>query len=131
MRANKSRDTRPEVLLRSALHRRGLRFRKHFMLREDQVVVRPDVVFTRARVVVFVDGCYWHCCPTHGSSPRHNAAYWTEKFDRNVARDHRVDEALRASGWTVLRYWEHVDPVEAASDVEQVLEGHRPLLTEP
>src|SRR4051812_41137052 len=107
MRRNPRRDTKPEVALRSALHGMGLRFRKDHAIRTQARVVRPDVVFTRDRLAVFVDGCFWHCCPLHGNVPRANTAYWVPKLDRNVARDRAVDAALQGEGWTVLRAWEH------------------------
>src|SRR5688572_22759595 len=109
MRANTKADTTPELRLRRELHRRGLRFRKHFRIRAAGVVVRPDVVFTRQRMAVFVDGCFWHSCPTHGTQPATNATYWQAKFQHNRIRDERVNEALRSDGWEVLRIWEHAD----------------------
>lgn len=112
-KANRRTDTKPEVALRSELHRRGLRFRKDLLIRAGGVRVRPDVVFTRRRVAVFVDGCFWHGCPLHGSIPKTNLDYWEPKLAANVRRDRRVDEALRDSGWSVLRVWEH----EAIGDV--------------
>ena len=114
MRRNPRRDTKPEVALRSALHRMGLRFRKDLPIRTPERLVRPDVVFTRARVAVFVDGCFWHCCSIHGNVPRANTAYWEPKLQRNVIRDRAVNAALEASGWTVLRAWEHEDPADVA-----------------
>lgn len=111
MRANPRRDTKPEIALRSFLHRRGLRFRKDYSVRLAERTVRPDIVFTRYRVAVFVDGCFWHCCPIHGTSPRSNAEYWGPKLEGNVARDRAVNEQLRNAGWTVIRAWEH-EPVQ-------------------
>jgi len=92
--------------LRSTLHRRGMRFRKHLPVIPG-LRCRPDIVFTKQRIAVFVDGCFWHRCPQHGSAPRANAHYWQPKLDANVARDRRNDEALAAAGWTVLRFWTH------------------------
>jgi DNA mismatch endonuclease (patch repair protein) len=88
--------------------------------------VRPDIVFTRARVAVFVDGCFWHRCPEHGLAPRSNADYWQTKFAKNVARDLRNNETLAGAGWRVVRVWEHEDPMAAADRVEQLLarSGH-------
>jgi len=68
--------------------------------------VRPDFVFRRERVAVFVDGCFWHGCPRHGTRPKQNGRFWREKIERNQARDRRVTRALRAQGWKVLRLWE-------------------------
>jgi len=127
MRGNRKRDTRPEVRLRAALHRAGLRFRKERLVVAGEVRVRADVVFPSARVVVFSDGCFWHCCPEHGTSPRSNVDYWGPKLARNIARDRRVDEALRQAGWTVVRVWEHEPPDSAASLIEAALRGRSPL----
>src|SRR3954451_10328590 len=84
------RDTTPEVALRKELHARGLRFRKEYRALPG----RPDVAFTRARLAVFVDGCFWHRCPMHGTLPKHNADWWVAKLDANVARDRRQDQLL-------------------------------------
>lgn len=122
MQANRRRDTRPERALRSILHARGLRFRKDLAIRAGQRVVRPDVVFTRARLAVFLDGCYWHACPEHGTSPKRNAAYWSRKLQLNVERDRAVDAALADAGWRVIRVWEHEESEAAASKVAGTLE---------
>ena len=121
MRANRRRDTKPELLLRSALHRRGWRFRVDFPLRTEDRRVRPDIVFTRRRVAVFVDGCFWHSCPLHGGRPRANATYWEQKLLRNVDRDKADSDSLERSGWTVVRVWEHESISEAVSAVETAL----------
>lgn len=110
MRRNPRRDTAPEIALRRALHSRGMRFRKDHPIRTTERLVRPDVVFTRARVAVFIDGCFWHCCPVHGNVPRANTEYWVPKLARNAARDRDVNAALVAAGWTVVRGWEHEQP---------------------
>lgn len=81
-----------------------------------EVRVRPDIVFTRARVAVFVDGCFWHSCPLHGRVPKSNLAYWIPKLEGNRARDDRVNSALASNGWVVVRIWEH-DNVDAAAEV--------------
>lgn len=122
MRRNRRRDSRAELKLRSELHRRGLRFRVDMPVRTADRLIRPDVVFTRARLAVFIDGCFWHCCPEHGNQPRANTAYWEPKLARNVARDRAVDQALRGEGWQVLRVWEHEDPEAVADRVVVVLE---------
>jgi DNA mismatch endonuclease (patch repair protein) len=95
----------------------GLRFRKHLSVIDD-VRCRPDIVFTRQRLVVFVDGCFWHGCPQHGTRPRTNSNYWRAKIDLNRDRDERQCLALAAAGWSVLRLWEHT-PLDLA--VERVL----------
>lgn len=122
MRANRRRDTRPETALRSALHALGLRYRVDFPIRlPGRRPVRPDIVFTRARVCIFVDGCFWHCCPIHGVEPTRNVDYWGPKLARNVARDRAVDAALADDGWTVLRIWEHDDPGSAAAVIADLV----------
>ncbi|WP_225755642.1 very short patch repair endonuclease [Actinotalea sp. Marseille-Q4924] len=110
------RDTAPEVLLRHDLHRRGLRFRVDHPL-PGLPRRRADVLFPRARIAVFIDGCFWHACPDHGTQPVSNAAWWSAKLERNVARDRSTDAHLAAIGWTVLRIWEHEDPSMAADRV--------------
>lgn len=121
MKGNRSRDTRPEVRLRSELHRRGLRFRKDYVIQLDGRRIRADIVFTRQRLAVFVDGCFWHGCPQHGRRPRSNAEYWAAKLARNAERDRMANDALVAAGWRVLRLWEHENPEEAASSVMAAL----------
>jgi DNA mismatch endonuclease (patch repair protein) len=107
MRANKRKDTKPELALRRALHARGYRYRKDYRLDLTGARVRPDIAFTAKRVAVFVDGCFWHCCPEHGSQPANNTWYWQPKLARNVERDKSADDALAAAGWDVVRIWEH------------------------
>jgi DNA mismatch endonuclease (patch repair protein) len=121
MQGNVRRDTRPERALRSALHRLGLRYRVDLKLGTGRSAPRPDVAFTRARVAVFVDGCFWHGCPEHGVQPRANATYWNAKVARNKGRDARNDAALEALGWRVVRVWEHEDPGVAAAMIERVV----------
>jgi len=113
MSRQRRRDTEPELLLRRELHRRGLRFRVDAPI-PGLPRRRADVVFTRARIAVFVDGCFWHGCPEHATHPATNAQWWAAKLTRNVERDRETDEHLRAAGWTVLRYWEHADMATAS-----------------
>ncbi len=113
MRANRRTDTKPEVALRRELHRQGFRYRKDYRLDLTAARVRPDIAFTARRVAVFVDGCFWHCCPQHGSQPANNTWYWKPKLERNVERDRAADAALTAAGWSVVRVWEH-ESLEAA-----------------
>ena len=121
MRANRGRDTRPELELRSRLHRMGLRFRVDHRLLVEGVRCRPDLVFTRARVAVFVDGCFWHSCPEHGELPQANRPFWEEKLLRNSERDRRQDAALAAAGWRVIRIWEHEELSSAATGIAEVV----------
>lgn len=113
MVANRRRDTSPELALRSALHRSGLRFRVDQPLPFDRRR-RADIVFPRQKIAVFVDGCFWHGCPEHYSAPKANADYWREKVERNQGRDRDTDERLHALGWAVIRVWEHEVPVTTA-----------------
>ena len=125
MRANRRVDTRPERQLRSALHARGMRFRKDLRVDLDALRVRVDVAFPKAAVAVFVDGCFWHSCSLHGTQPRANESYWSAKLRRNVERDRRVDEALSLAGWHVLRVWEHEQAEEAAERIERLVASSR------
>ena len=122
MSAQATRDTQPELLLRRALHRQGLRYRVH-LRPEKEIRRQADIVFTRAKVAVFVDGCFWHRCPEHGTEPKANSAWWKIKLDKNVDRDRETDQVLTAAGWTVIRVWEHEDPIEAARRVVTAVNG--------
>ncbi|MDX3317230.1 MULTISPECIES: very short patch repair endonuclease [Streptomyces] len=114
MQAIRSRDTKPEILIRRLVHAAGLRYR---------VAARPlpdlrrtaDMVFRSAQVAVFIDGCYWHGCPEHYVPPKTNSGYWSEKVVRNVSRDRDTDARLREAGWLVLRFWEH-EPSDACAN---------------
>ncbi|WP_104435860.1 DNA mismatch endonuclease Vsr [Kineococcus xinjiangensis] len=119
--AIRRKDTKPEIRLRSALHRRGRRFLKDLRLDLPGGRVRPDIVFTRHRIAVFVDGCFWHVCPLHGREPTNNEWYWTPKLRRNVERDRRNDDVLSAAGWAVIRVWEHQTIDEAVALIEACL----------
>jgi DNA mismatch endonuclease (patch repair protein) len=124
MQAIRSRDTKPERLVRSLLHARGLRYR---------VAAKPlpglrrtaDIVFRPVKVAVFIDGCYWHGCPEHYVAPRTNSGYWSEKVLRNVSRDRDTDAQLKAAGWTVLRFWEHESAEETAIRIAATVERLR------
>jgi DNA mismatch endonuclease, patch repair protein len=76
---------------------------------------RADIVFTRVRLAVYVDGCFWHSCAEHGTIPKNNRAWWIDKLDGNVRRDRDTDQALAKQGWAVLRVWEH-EPADRAAD---------------
>jgi DNA mismatch endonuclease, patch repair protein len=125
MQRQRSKDTGPEVLLRRELHRRGLRYRVH--TRPVATLRRQaDIVFTRARVAVFVDGCFWHGCQEHGRRTHNvNGWYWPEKIARNRTRDLDTDLRLREAGWVSLRVWEHDNPKDAAQRIVNVVNARR------
>lgn len=127
MKGNRGRDTGPERALRSAMHRMGLRFRKHHSP-FPHVRMTIDAAFVRERVAVFLNGCFWHGCPEHATWPKSNSEFWRTKILGNRERDVRTDELLIAAGWVVIRVWEHEDPVGAASMVAKVLVERRKLL---
>jgi DNA mismatch endonuclease, patch repair protein len=120
MLGNRSRDTKLELEIRAAVHARGLRYR---------VGVRPvpsvrrsaDIVFTRARIAVFLDGCFWHGCPEHFQMPATNPGYWGPKIAANASRDADTERMLASDGWTVLRIWEHTVATEAATQIERAV----------
>ncbi|MBT1677020.1 DNA mismatch endonuclease Vsr [Curtobacterium flaccumfaciens pv. flaccumfaciens] len=115
------RDTTPELAVRRELHRRGRRF---FVDRQvsGRSRVRPDLVFPRAMVAVFVDGCFWHYCEEHAHLPKANAELWRRKLLANRQRDARNQAILVSEGWRVLRFWEHDDEVTSATVVEDELD---------
>ena len=124
MRGNRSRDTAPELALRSALHRRGLRFRV------DRAPLpglrrRADVVFGPTRVAVFVHGCFWHGCPEHYIAPRANREFWKAKVDGNRARDVDTGRVLTEAGWEVVVVWEHDDAEAAAERIAMLVSDRR------
>ena len=113
-------DTKPELALRSRLHALGLRYRVSARPMPD-IRRTADVVFTRARVAVFVDGCYWHGCPDHHRPARQNSGFWIQKIETNRQRDSDINQLLTQVGWEVIRVWEHEDPGEAAKRIESVV----------
>lgn len=121
MRANRGRDTRPEKALRTAVHALGMRYRVN--IRPIKTVRRTvDLVFTRAKVAVFVDGCFWHGCPEHYRPAKgETAAFWTDKIAANHARDADTDRLLRDAGWFVIRCWEHEQPEVAAARIARIV----------
>lgn len=125
MAAIRRTDTKPELRVRSELHRRGYRFRKDLRLDLGTVKPRPDIVFTRWKVAVFIDGCFWHACPEHSAPPRNNTGYWGPKLDGNVARDRRYDAALEGAGWIVVRAWEHEETSVTVERIEAALIARR------
>jgi len=114
------RDTKPEMAVRRAVWRRGLRYRVDVSPLPG-TRRRADLVFTRVRVAVFIDGCFWHGCPEHATAPKANAEWWAEKLSANVLRDRDTDARLGEAGWLVLRIWEHEDAEDAAERIEQVV----------
>jgi DNA mismatch endonuclease (patch repair protein) len=121
MRANRSRDTKPELAVRSELHRRGRRFRVAYRPLSDDRRRTVDIAFTRLKVAVHIDGCFWHGCDKHFVSPKTNPDYWQDKIARNQARDLDTDRKLKDAGWAVLRFWEHEDPLQIADSIEAAL----------
>lgn len=122
--AQRSTDTKPEMALRRLLHGRGMRYRVHHPVPGTRR--RMDLAFLGPKVAVFVDGCFWHACPEHGTAPANNAGWWEAKLATNVARDADTDRRLEEAGWAVVRIWEHVDPVEAADRVEAAVRARTP-----
>lgn len=102
MQAVRRKDTAAELHLRRALWRAGLRYRVHLRV----AGAPPDLVFTRAKVAIFVDGCYWHGCPRHYNPPKSNGVFWRNRLSQNQSRDARDTLRLQAAGWVVLRFWE-------------------------
>ena len=124
MKRVRQRGTGAELALRRALHAKGLRYRLHVpLLTKPRRVV--DIVFPGPRVAVFVDGCFWHGCPEHGTWPKKNADFWREKIEANRARDADTNRRLEALGWTVVRVWAHEDPEEAAERVARIVEARK------
>lgn len=119
MRSTRQSGTRCELELRSELYRLGLRYRVNYPLPGTRR--RADVAFVRARIAVFVDGCFWHCCPQHATWPKANADWWKRKLEGNVARDRHTDELLTAGGWQVVRIWEHEDMRRAAEAITRIV----------
>jgi DNA mismatch endonuclease (patch repair protein) len=121
MQSTRARDTKPELALRSELHRRGRRFR--VCARPVREVRRTaDIVFTKQCLAVFLDGCFWHGCPDHYVAPKQNSEFWSDKVTTNRLRDRATDAVLTEHGWFVLRIWEHVPLAEAADAVEAALD---------
>ncbi|WP_062516075.1 very short patch repair endonuclease [Demequina gelatinilytica] len=124
MRGNRKRDTKPELAVRRIVHAAGLRYR---------VAAQPirgmrrtaDLLFRPTKVAVFIDGCFWHSCPVHGTSPRAHSDYWLPKLERNRERDRETTATLEAAGWLVLRFWEHEDPDEVAASIVAAVLGRR------
>jgi DNA mismatch endonuclease (patch repair protein) len=120
MAAYRQRDTKPELDLRSALHRRGLRFNVN-RAPIPAIRRRADVLFPRARVAVYVHGCFWHGCFEHASWPKNNADWWRRKIEANRARDRDTLRRLEDAGWAGIEIWEHEAPEEAAGRIQQLV----------
>lgn len=120
MSRQRSKNTGPELRVRSALHAHGVRFRVDVRL-EDDLRTRADLAWRRLRLAVFIDGCFWHGCPIHATRPTANGIWWAAKLDANAERDLRIVDALTKRGWTVRRYWEHEEPGVIAEDIQGVL----------
>lgn len=126
MQRQTRRDTKPELALRRELWRRGLRYRID-IAPVSGLRRRADMVFRRARVAVYVDGCYWHSCPDHATVPKANREWWVAKLEANVTRDRDTDDRLQSTGWEVVRIWEHESISDAADRVEAVVRRRSPL----
>ena len=124
MQANRGKDTAPELAIRSALHKRGLRYRTHVRPLADRRC-EADIVFRNVQVAIFVDGCWWHGCPEHKQLPKNNRNWWRQKIAATVDRDRRNDEVLESAGWTAIRVWEHEVPGSAADRIEHVVRKKR------
>lgn len=122
MQATPQRDTPAEKVIRTALHRKGLRFRLHRRLIPG-LRRTTDIVFPGPKVAVFVDGCFWHGCPEHGTFPKTNSEWWREKIEANRHRDADTNQRLLEIGWQPVRVWEHEDPEKAAERIEEVIRG--------
>lgn len=121
MRANRSRDTAPELAVRRKLHHRGWRFRVNYRALPDDRRRTVDIAFTRAKLVVLIDGCFWHGCKSHFIAPKSNQQYWDDKISRNRSRDTETTRRLKAAGWQVLRFWEHQSPEAVVAKIETTL----------
>ncbi|MGH7268126.1 MAG: very short patch repair endonuclease [Candidatus Rokuibacteriota bacterium] len=129
MQATLRRDTPPELALRSLVHGLGLRFRVDWPL--PGLRRRADLAFVRARLVVFVDGCFWHGCPQHGTWPKAHARWWRDKLNANRWRDADTDRRLRVSGWAVIRMWAHDDPANTARKLARIVRARTRTSREP
>ncbi|GAB3862513.1 hypothetical protein GCM10028801_28100 [Nocardioides maradonensis] len=124
MQANRGRDTAPEMAVRRIVHARGLRYRVD-LRPVASLNRRADLVFSRVKVAVFIDGCFWHGCPDHHTVAKANASYWAEKVESNRERDVDTSERLRESGWLVLRFWEHESAHEIAEAIIVAVQERR------
>ncbi|WP_327663160.1 MULTISPECIES: very short patch repair endonuclease [unclassified Streptomyces] len=116
-----SRDTTPEVAVRRLLHAAGLRYRLNVPV-PGMPRRTIDITFGKDKIAVFMDGCFWHGCPKHATSPKANAEWWRTKLDKNMTRDLETTRHLEEEGWTVLRFWEHEDPADVARAIADARE---------
>ncbi|MFE2694190.1 very short patch repair endonuclease [Streptomyces mirabilis] len=119
-----SRDTAPEIAVRRLLHRAGLRYRVNVPV-PGMPRRTIDIVFGKAKVAIFLDGCFWHGCPVHATHPKANAEWWRAKLDKNMARDRETTDLLHSAGWTVLRFWEHESAEDVARRITAALTSER------
>ncbi|MFI9104856.1 very short patch repair endonuclease [Streptomyces fildesensis] len=119
-----SKDTAAELLVRRLLHAAGLRCRVEHPV-PGMARRRIDVAFTSVEVAVLIDGCFWHGCPDHAKQPKSNAEWWRQKLARNMARDAETTEHLAATGWKVLRFWEHEAPDDVALRIAATVERRK------
>jgi len=124
MKAAKPRDTAPEKALRSELHKRGLRYRVDVRPIQE-LNRRADIVFRSANVAIFVDGCFWHGCPKHGTQAKANAEFWKNKIRQNQIRDEDTSKQLKKAGWRVIRVWEHENPEKASERIYNIVAKSR------
>ena len=122
MQRNRGRDTSPELAVRQLLHAAGLRYRVDFAPLGGRR--RADIVFTRKRIAVYIDGCFWHGCPIHATRPKANADYWGPKLDRNIERDLETTASLELAGWAVLRFWEHQASAAVAEAISKAVRSN-------
>ena len=128
MQSNKPRDTLPERALRSAMQRVGLRFRKHYRALPGMRYT-IDAALLGPKVAVYLNGCFWHGCPAHGSLPKSHTAFWQDKLARTRYRDFEVDRLLTEAGWLVVRIWEHEAPFDlSAQRIAELVRTRRNLL---
>lgn len=120
MKAAKPRDTAPEKSLRSELHKRGLCYRIDARP-ISELNRRADIVFRSAKVAIFVDGCFWHGCPKHGTQAKANAKFWKDKIRRNQERDAETNQLLKKAGWKVIRVWEHEKPEKTSEKIYKIV----------
>lgn len=122
MRAVRTKDTAPEKAIRLLLYRSGLRYRVNVQPVRN-LNRRADIVFRSVKVAVFVDGCFWHGCPKHGTQAKANAEFWRKKIERNKERDAETNRLLKRAGWKVIRVWEHENPQQAAKKICKVIQN--------